>query len=72
MAPAVAADDLRPSQPMRIVGAHGNSARDGVKIRRPAAAGFELMIRLIEIGLTSSAPLPLSMISEASFNLLGS
>jgi hypothetical protein len=47
MPTTVAADNLRSRHAEVAVGVSGHRARDGVKVRRPAAAGLEFVVGFV-------------------------
>lgn len=53
MAPAIVAYDLRPFHPERAIRVPLHSARQGVEIRRPAAAGLEFVRGFVERRVTA-------------------
>ena len=55
MAPTFTAHDLRPRHPKRAIRMPRHSARNAVEIRRPPAAGLELVRRFVEGCIASSA-----------------
>jgi hypothetical protein len=52
---AVRAHDLCPRHAEAVVLVAGDSSRDAVEIRRPAAAGLELVVRLVQRGTAAGA-----------------
>lgn len=55
MAPTITTDDFRPRHPEAPVGMAGHSPWDGVEVRRPAAAGLELVACLVQRRITGGA-----------------
>lgn len=53
MPAAIRAHNLNPRHAQRAILVAGNGARHAVKVRRPAASGFELVIGLIQRSLAS-------------------
>lgn len=55
MAATVATDNFRPLHAEGLIHVSRYGTRDGVKVGRPATAGFELMVCLVEGSVTAGA-----------------